>query len=128
MDWDLYPNFKREEFECHEHGECIMHPQFMNLLQEIRENYGKPMIISSGYRCRNHSLEIIKDKPGEHTYGLAADILVHGRDAIELLYQALDHGVCRIGISQLGDISKRFIHLGLGDEYTNIFKPAIWTY
>ena len=57
MDWSLYPNFKRKEFECHEHGECIMHPQFMNLLQEIRENYGKPMIISSGYRCRNHSLE-----------------------------------------------------------------------
>jgi hypothetical protein len=43
-------------------------------LNEIRESYGKPIIISSGYRCQalNEAVGGVKDS--KHLYGLAVDL------------------------------------------------------
>lgn len=43
-------------------------------LNEIRENYGKPIIISSGYRCQalNEAVGGVKDSG--HTKGLCVDL------------------------------------------------------
>lgn len=43
-------------------------------LNEIRENYGKPIIISSGYRCQalNEAVGGVKDS--KHQEGLAVDL------------------------------------------------------
>ena len=48
-DWDRYPNFSRDEFECSHTGECDMDAEFMDALQELRDQFG-PMRITSGYR------------------------------------------------------------------------------
>ena len=104
-----------------------MQPAFMGQLQKIRTIYGKPMIISSGYRSVTHSKERIKDHAGEHTLGLAADILISGADALVLIKIALNEGIRRIGISQKGDMRSRFIHLGISDRF-GLFPAAIWSY
>lgn len=127
IDWNHYPNFKRIEFVCHETQECIMHPLFLETLQKIRNIYRKPMIITSGYRSPKHSVEIVKKSPGEHTYGLAADVKVLGVDALELVHIALDEGVNRIGINQTGAYDKRYVHLGIGDRF-GLFPQGIWSY
>jgi zinc D-Ala-D-Ala carboxypeptidase len=128
VDWSNYPNFKRSEFACKHTGECHMHPVFMTVLQQIRTAHGKPIFISSGYRDPSHPVESMKEQPGEHCHGMAADIICHGQEAQKLIALALEHGIERIGIHQKGRGSERFIHLGMGDKLTNLFQVALWTY
>lgn len=128
IDWSLYPNFSEKEFACKHTGECHMQPAFLELMQNVRTEYGKPMFISSGFRSILHPIETTKAKPGEHTHGLAADILCHGPRAIILLQLFLKWGVTRIGLHQKGNVNARFIHVGIADKFMNDFPGAIWTY
>ena len=43
------------------------------VLQPIREKYGKPIIVSSGFRCEKLNKAIGGSKTSEHRYGMAAD-------------------------------------------------------
>lgn len=124
-DWDRYPNFSRAEFACKHTGRCHMQAEFMDRLQAIRTAYGKPMVISSGYRHHTHPVEARKGHAnGEHTQGMCCDVVVAGADALELLAIALQHGITRVGVQQKG--SGRFLHLGLGGQ--DLANPAVWSY
>lgn len=125
IDWDAYPNFSKKEFDCQHTGKNRMDPDFLHVLQQVRTVYNKPMAISSGYRAPDHPIELAKKKAGEHSYGVAADILVRGEDAMELIVIAYGHGIRRIGVNQKGN--SRFIHLGYGDKLLG-FPTAIWSY
>lgn len=121
MDWSAYKNFSRYEFTCRcGCGLADMQPRFMERLQALRETYGKPMQITSGYRCPRHPVERAKPMPGMHSTGLAADIGVQGAPAVELLKLALNAGFTGIGVQQKG--TGRYLHLDLRAE------PAIWSY
>ncbi len=128
IDWDDYPNFKPEEFACKHTNECHMKHEFMFVLQMIRNEIGKPIFISSGYRSPEHPVEKVKDRRGEHTHGLAADIICHGKRALDIIFLAQQFGIHRIGIHQKGNVNGRYIHLGMGDKFHNEFPVAIWTY
>jgi uncharacterized protein YcbK (DUF882 family) len=123
-DWSRYPNFSAAEFACRHTGDCRMRVEFMDALQRVRDLYGAPMIITSGYRHRSHPVEARKATPGEHTLGMAADVAVSGADAVLLLHIALDMGFERIGVQQHG--AARFLHLGLGGP--GLPSPMIWSY
>lgn len=127
-DWSKYPNFKESEFKCKYTGECNMNPLMMELLQSIRTEYGRPIFISSGFRSVKHPVEQEKAQPGEHTYGMAVDILCHGDNAVKLMKLALDRDIKRIGVHQKGNVNGRFIHLGIADKFILAFPVAIWTY
>ena len=106
-----------------------MHSKMIDLLQLIRDQHGKPIFISSGYRCPQHPVEAMKDKPGEHTHGMAVDIICNGFQALDVIKIAQLLGVTRIGVHQKGRASDRFIHLGIGEKYLPDFpKNALWTY
>lgn len=128
MIWENYKNFSEWEFRCSYTGENRMRPEFMQKLQEIRNIFGKPMIISSGYRDFTHPLERAKEDPGEHTYGVATDINVWGEDAMQLFDIAFHCGIRRMGMNQIGALNSRFIHIGLGDTLNFNFPSALWTY
>jgi zinc D-Ala-D-Ala carboxypeptidase len=123
-DWRKYPNFSEIEFRCKHTGLCYMDARFMEKLQAIRVAYGKPMVITSGYRAKTHPVEAAKASPGEHSFGLAADISVSGADAFALLSVALAHGIVRVGVKQTG--GGRFLHLSMGDG--KFPAPMIWSY
>lgn len=124
VDWSKYPNFSKDELKCKHTGLCYMHAGFMAALQAIRADYGKPMVITSGYRHSSHPLEVTKPRQGEHALGRAVDVAVHGEDAVLLLKIALAHGIKRIGVAQKGQA--RFLHLGLGGP--GLPSPMIWSY
>ena len=64
MDWSKYPNFSREEFECSATGYCDMNADFMEQIQILREVYGRPMVVTSGYRDPiEHPIEANKTRP-----------------------------------------------------------------
>ena len=46
----------------------------LNSVQMVREDYGRPMTITSGGRCPNHPNEITKSAPGDHQKGYAVDV------------------------------------------------------
>lgn len=122
MDWNSYPNFSEAEFRCRHTGKCNMHPDHMRKLQHLRSVFGKPMVVTSGFRDPSHPAEVRKQTPGEHTTGRATDIAISGPDALRLIKLAVDLGFTRIGVQQKGE--GRFIHLG--DNPT--FPPGIWSY
>tara|TARA_Y100001936_G_C16000481_1_gene627627 strand:- start:479 stop:940 length:462 start_codon:yes stop_codon:yes gene_type:complete len=49
-----------------------------NILQPIRDHYGKPFIVSSGYRCPELCLAIGSSIKSQHAKGQAADFEVPG--------------------------------------------------
>lgn len=126
MDWSKYKNFNEKEFSCKHTGKNRMRPEFMDILQQIRTTYGKPMVVSSGYRDKTHPAESSKKAPGEHYYGCAVDIAVQGQDALDLIVVAYGYGIRRIGLKQHG--SGRFVHIGMGDQLGLNFPSTIWTY
>ena len=56
----------------------------MNVLQPIRSNFDKPVIVSSGYRSAEVWVAIGSSITSQHTEGKAADIEVPGIDNKEL--------------------------------------------
>ena len=125
IDWAKYPNFSRQEMSCKCgcNSEGIQ-PALMDKLQELRTAYGKPMRITSGYRCPKHPVEASKSVPGAHALGLAADIGVQGAEAHKVLELALKHGFSGIGVQQKG--SGRFIHVDVAT--TELPRPTVWSY
>lgn len=130
MTTNRWPNFSAKELRC-KCGKCNsdgseMQPEFMDSLQQLREQFGKPMALSSAYRCRRHPEEAKKAEPGEHAMGLAVDVQIRGADAVQILHLALNLGFTRIGISQKGN--SRFIHLGRAPTGGRLPSPALWSY
>lgn len=128
INWADYPNFSPKELACKHCSAEGITPEIMDILQNIRYKIAQPVFISSGYRCVKHPVEQEKDKPGEHTYGMAIDIICHGARALQIIELAQHIGVKRIGVHQKGQTSGRFVHLGLADKFNLAFPVAIWTY
>ena len=50
-------------------------------LQHVRDKLGSPIIISSGYRCKEVNKAVGGVEPSSHESGLAADLLISGMTA-----------------------------------------------
>lgn len=121
MRWGKY--FTEAEFKCSHCGVAQMDQAFIDRLNELRQECGFAFRVSSGYRCPEHPIEAKKATSGAHTTGKAADIAVEGRQAHELLKQAMDMNFKGIGVQQKG--AGRFIHL---DDWTAPNRPTVWSY
>jgi len=124
MNWSDYPNFSAKEFDCQcGCGQNEMKPEFMAKLQKLRETYGAPMKVTSGYRCPQHPIEAKKASPGAHASGQAVDIGIQGSDAHTLLRMALEAGFTGIGVQQKG--TGRFLHF---DTLEGPNRASCWSY
>jgi len=126
MNWNKFPNFSAKEFACKHTGRVEMNEQFMERLQRLRTEFGKPMVITSGFRHRTHPIEARKNTIGPHAQGRAADIAVQGEDALRLIGLAIKHGFTGIGVQQKG--TGRFIHLDDLPFTTGVPRPTVWSY
>lgn len=124
MDWGKYPNFKASEFSCQHCGADGIQEKLVAKLQALRTEYGRPMRITSGYRCPQHPIEARKTAPGAHALGLAADVGVEGADAHRVLALAFKHGFTGVGVQQKG--TGRFIHLDV--RQGELPGPTVWSY
>jgi uncharacterized protein YcbK (DUF882 family) len=127
LDWNLYPNFSKSEFDCKHTGKNEMKHSFMDRLQALRDAYGKPMVVSSGFRDYTHPVEVKKPKKnGAHPTGLAVDIKIARAEAYELIGLAIKMGFTGIGINQRG--GSRFIHLDTIESSPLQPRPTVWSY
>ena len=73
--------FRTKEFEC-KCGQCSMPSEVQaniealvtNVLDPVREAYGKPIYVNSGYRCEKHNKAVGGVPRSQHLVGQAADI------------------------------------------------------
>ena len=74
----LSPSFKVREFACTGSDVVLLDEELVVLLQCIREHFGKPVHITSGYRTAAHNRAVGGAVYSQHQYGRAADIRVSG--------------------------------------------------
>lgn len=112
------PYFKLDEFKC-KCGKCSIPPnvpndELIDVLCEIREHYGQPVRINSGYRCKDHNSKIGGAANSQHTVGSAADFTVDGIKTIDVYnfviekYDSKPYGIAR-RLSK--DEYKGFVHI-----------------
>jgi uncharacterized protein YcbK (DUF882 family) len=79
-DKNLSNNFKVSDFRSGDRSDIILiNPALISLLEKIREHFGKPVIITSGYRTPKYNKSIPNTaNDSQHMYGNAADIKIQG--------------------------------------------------
>jgi uncharacterized protein YcbK (DUF882 family) len=77
----LSDHFHANEFRCRCCGklpEGGMSPDLIELLEEIRGVAGRPVKVTSGYRCLAHNRRVKSKDTSQHRLGTAADIVIEG--------------------------------------------------
>ena len=106
----LSKNDRSELIDLIQDPDKILNMQFLlSILDELREEFGKPIIINSFYRDSVHNKRVGGVKTSKHLRGAAVDITSPDFDN---LYQLVTHSVknnCRV----LPYIKRKFLHLEL---------------
>jgi zinc D-Ala-D-Ala carboxypeptidase len=124
--------FELDEFKCRGQNCCggsnHIAPVFVRALDELRHRYGRPLVVSSGYRCPIHNARVSSTgADGPHTTGRAGDLGVDRAEALQVLRIALEMACFMgIGIHQKG--AGRFIHLDTLPDRPGQPRPTIWSY
>lgn len=75
----LSANFKVKEFACKDGSDVIfISPELVDILQTIRNHYGKAVNINSAYRTPTYNKKVGGATYSQHLYGTAADIRING--------------------------------------------------
>lgn len=82
---NLSKHFKRSEFACKDGcglglNDGDVNPELVEVLEDVREHFGKPVVINSGLRCQAHNKRVGGAPRSQHLLGTAADIRVSGVD------------------------------------------------
>lgn len=97
-----WSSFSPREMADRASGKLKVDVNFMDKLQAIRNAYGKPIIIVSGYRTPEHNAAVSQNQSmtGAHTHGRAVDISLAGGviDVPLMLSFAWTFGMTRCGL------------------------------
>ena len=108
-DCQITTNFKASEFRCKcGCGKIYISEQLVEKLQKIREHFGKPINVNSGYRCPIQNKAVCSDNSSPHLLGVAADIKIDGVTSKEIAVIAE-----QIGFDGIAYINDNSIHLDL---------------
>lgn len=97
----LSKNFKAYEFDCKGANCCgstMIDSKLVEYLQQIREHFGKPVIINSAYRCSIHNRAVGGTSNSYHAKGQAADIRIAGVTPAEIAEYAESISIKGIGL------------------------------
>ena len=104
----ISPHFKLREFQCRCCGLVKLSPRLLQMLEELREKAGIPLVVTSGYRCPTHNRRVGGVPRSLHLDGCAADILAAPEAQKRLFVMAKS-----IGFSQaICGGYKKYLHLG----------------
>lgn len=95
----LSTNFKVSEFACHNGADTVkVDSSLVELLQKIRDHFGKPVHITSGYRTAAYNKSVGGATNSYHVKGQAADITVSDVSNKEVAKYAESIGCKGVGL------------------------------
>lgn len=87
---DISKNFSRSEFECKcGCGFDTVDVELSNVMQVLRDHFGRPVHVTSGNRCFTHNMEEGGARGSKHLEAKANDFWVEGISPKEI-YDYLD--------------------------------------
>lgn len=119
----LSSNFNAREFECGcQYADCVTNCisiECVESLQKAREEFGKPVKVTSGYRCLKHNRDVGSKDTSQHVLGNAVDSVPK-----EHTTESLDNwvAVVRKYFKAIG-LSPRFVHVDIRND-----KKREWVY
>ena len=84
-----------------------------HILQPVRDHFGKPLIITSGYRSPELCLKIGSTTTSQHTKGQAADFEIGGianKDLSDWIHQNLDYDQLILEFWKPEDANSGWVH------------------
>lgn len=106
--------FARHEFRCPCCGRGAVALALVLALEDVRSLYGRPVRITSGWRCEPHNREVGGHPQSRHLIGCAADLapLYRDRDRWDHLRLAVVEVARRYGAdwSTYSDPARQVIH------------------
>jgi len=111
----LTEHFKASELQCSCCGQLVIDRQLVYGLEVLRRLLGKPIIITSAYRCMAHNAAVGGVPNSQHVLGKAADIQVPGLTPDEV------HKVAKWLFTGLG-LYDNFLHVDVREG-----KRAFWS-
>ena len=99
----LSKNFNVNEFRCGLGSPCgcttiLIDEKLVEYLQKIRDHFGKPITITSAYRCTSYNTKIGGAYGSRHTKGQACDFFIEGVTPLEIAQYAESIGIKGIGL------------------------------
>ena len=80
------------------------------ILDPLRERYGKPITVTSGFRCKELNIAVNGSKTSQHVEGLAADITAGSSKENKILFKLIQE--LNLPFDQLIDEKNfRWIHV-----------------
>jgi hypothetical protein len=102
-------HFSLREFECPCCHRVRIHPLLVLRLEELRGVWGRPLLLTSGYRCDSHNSRVGGVPKSDHRLGLAADVAVAREDQESFVLAAADAHFHRI----LPNGAREYVHLAV---------------
>lgn len=112
-----------KEYRC---GHCGLYPpdlflhdirrpysELFHIFDSVRATWGKPIPVSSGYRCPYHNTQIGGSACSVHMFGLALDCGLETVEETEELFVLLDTDFPHLRIGKYVD-GASFIHIDIG--------------
>lgn len=92
LNYKVGKHFKVKEFQSKDgHPVVLIDDVLVTMLDQIRDYFGKEVIINSGYRTASHNAAVGGVAKSQHTLGKAADIVVKGVPPAAVQSYAYDH-------------------------------------
>jgi uncharacterized protein YcbK (DUF882 family) len=117
------------EWACKGTGRIVVDTDFLDLFEQFRAMFGKPLVITSGYRSPEYN-QIVSTTglAGPHTKARAMDIRIYGHHAAELEQLAWALGYTGLGRNQKGPHRSRFLHFDNLPNAPGQPRPWVWSY
>lgn len=112
--------FTDSEFACNHCGELPengMNTKLVEALDKLREMWGRPIYVSSGYRCQYHNANVGGVWNSQHVQGNACDIWTDGD--YETFYQFVLNSHLFSGIGHYP--YNEFVHVDMRDDNINYY-------
>ena len=122
----------REEYTCNhchklppdmsENMYPLVYQKFFEDFAVIRGNFGKPINISSGYRCPEYNTKIGGSLISAHMFGLALDLDLSTVDDVEVVRLIVEEYVPHLRMGVYKDVGT-FIHIDCAYVITPRMSP-----
>ena len=92
-----WPSFSPDEIACRVTGKLMIDERAMDMLQALRDEIGKPMILNSAYRSPEHNRRVGGATRSKHLEGIAFDCRMDNHDPQDFMAAARKVGFKGIG-------------------------------